>query len=90
MFGGAQEVEEGAISRIRWLCGRLQRRFAPEQKILALLHRSMPAAGTRDEHEHLGDRIQQFAAERIFEQFEQLIRPVLPGYTVEGHSSCDS
>ena len=60
VFGGAQEVEEGAISRIRWLCGRLQRRFAPEQKILALLHRSMPAAGTRDEHEHLCDRIQQF------------------------------
>lgn len=37
------------------------------------------------------DRIQQFSAARIFDQFEQLIRQALPGSGVKGYSSsCDS
>ncbi len=60
IFGGAQTVEEGALARVRWLCGRLQRRFAPEQKVLAVVRRSQSALISNDDAEALADRVQLF------------------------------
>lgn len=60
IFGGAQTVEEGALSRIRWLCGRLQRRFAPEHKVLAQLRRTADLHASGIDVEVLVDRMQQF------------------------------